>query len=91
MKDNPSLTHVTVVLYTRQGCHLCDDAHRLLASRQEKFGFRLLLVDIDFEAVLVERYGSSVPVVEVNGVERFRGPIAPGLLDRLFLRLASQP
>jgi hypothetical protein len=34
---------------------------------------------------LVSRYGDWVPVVAVNGKERFRGRVAPSLLDR-FLR-----
>ena len=37
----------TLTLYSRPGCHLCDDAHRLLAERQSLYGFALDVVDVD--------------------------------------------
>src|SRR5436309_193690 len=35
------LTHLRVVMYTRQGCHLCADAWALLEGEQERYGFAL--------------------------------------------------
>jgi glutaredoxin len=72
-----------VCVYVRQGCHLCDDAERLLAERQPRYGFTVEAVDVDADPALAERYGLCVPVVTVNGRERFRGRVAPALLDRL--------
>jgi glutaredoxin len=75
-------THTTMpqlVLYTRQGCHLCDDALALL----RRHGFEPRLVDIDSDPVLRERYNECVPVVEIDGKERFRGRINEVLLARL--------
>ena len=69
----------SVTLYTRRGCHLCDDAHALLL----RHGLQPQLVDIDADSALRERYNECVPVVEINGRERFRGRINEVLLIRL--------
>ncbi|WP_425398516.1 glutaredoxin family protein [Aeoliella sp.] len=66
-------------LYTRDGCHLCDDAHQLLRSR----GVEPTLTDIDTRPDLLTKYNTCVPVVVVDGKVRFRGRIDPVLLDRL--------
>ena len=72
-------TSPRVVLYTRQGCHLCDDAKKLL----EEFGFHSSCVDIDADAALRARFNECVPVVEIDGKIRFRGRVDPVLLRRL--------
>jgi glutaredoxin len=68
-----------VVLYTRRGCHLCDQAHELLAAH----GISPTLVDIDAHADLRARFDTIVPVVEIDGRIRFRGRIEPVLLRRI--------
>lgn len=68
-----------VILYTRAGCHLCDDAHRLLV----RYGLAPELVDIDTQPQLRERFTDCVPVVVIDGKERFRGRINEVLLRRL--------
>jgi glutaredoxin len=79
----PRLSHLRVTLFTRQGCHLCEDAGRLLRIQQARFGFPLEEVDVDTDGDLAARYGEWVPVVTVNGKVRFRGGVNPVLLDRL--------
>jgi len=78
-----SADELPVVLYTRRGCHLCDDAKLVL----EQFGLRPREVDIDLQpdAELKARYDHWVPVVEINGKERFRGGVDPTLLKRILL------
>jgi glutaredoxin len=68
-----------VVLYTRQGCHLCEEALGLL----QKHGLRPDCVDVDLDPELCERFNASVPVVEIDGQIRFRGRVDPRLLRRL--------
>jgi glutaredoxin len=68
-----------VVLYTRAGCHLCDDAREVL----ELHGLQPQLVDIDADVRLREQFNECVPVVEIDGKLRFRGRVDPMLLRRL--------
>jgi glutaredoxin len=79
----PAATPATVVLYTRQGCHLCDNARATLESAGQRFPLVLTTVDVDSDPDLVARYGMEVPVVLVDGRLRFRGCVNPVLLDRL--------
>jgi glutaredoxin len=80
----PRLGHWQVVVYTRQGCHLCEQAWAQLDQARRDHGFALDTVDVDTDPDLVSRYGGCVPVVLVNGRVRFRGRVNPVLLRRLF-------
>jgi glutaredoxin len=68
-----------VVLYTRQGCCLCDRAAALLA----RHGLQPELVDIDANSELREQFTNCVPVVQIDGKIRFRGRVNEVLLKRL--------
>ena len=72
-----------VIMYTRSGCHLCDDAWALLEQAREHHGFALDQIDIDADPELTALYGEAVPVVTIDGKERFRGRINSVLLRRL--------
>jgi glutaredoxin len=73
-----------VLLYTRQGCHLCDTAWELLEAARARHGFSLDCVDVDSDPELAAAYGLQVPVVAINGKVRFRGVINAVLLQRVF-------
>jgi len=68
-----------VLLYTRVGCHLCDEAAALL----RRHGLDPRPIDIDADPELQQRYTACVPVVVIDGKERFRGRIDERLLRRL--------
>src|SRR4051812_15905157 len=87
--DRPATRIVRVTLYSRAGCHLCDDARRLLTEQQRWYGFALDVVDVDADPNLVARYGDWVPVVVIDGRERFRGTVNHALLVRLLRRAAG--
>jgi hypothetical protein len=61
---------------------LCEDAERVLREH----GLEPVLVDIDADPALRERFTECVPVVEIDGRERFRGRVEPVLLRRLLAR-----
>jgi hypothetical protein len=61
------LTVVTV--YSRPGCHLCEDAlDRIVALHGEDYRFELLEVDIEGDDLLLRRMLEKIPVVEVDGL-----------------------
>jgi glutaredoxin len=74
----------SVVMYTRQGCHLCEQAWQQLEIARQRYHFALSQVDVDEDEQLAREYGECVPVVVVDGRVRFRGIINPVLLKRLF-------
>jgi uncharacterized membrane protein/glutaredoxin len=57
---------LTVTLYTRQDCHLCDQAKADLESLQAKHPHRLVEIDIDSDPALQQAYLVEIPVVEVG-------------------------
>ena len=57
-----------VVLFSRPGCHLCDEAREALAElRREGYAFDLEEVDIDSRDELLRSYLERIPVVAVDG------------------------
>lgn len=69
----------SAIIYTRRGCHVCDDAKALL----ERYGLTVEEIDIDRDETLRDRFDQCVPVVVIEGVERFRGRVNELLLRRL--------
>lgn len=74
------MTRYKTTLYTRAGCHLCEEAEQVLIAH----GLDPQVLDIDQDPSLFERFNSCVPVVEIDGKIRFRGRVSPILLRRLF-------
>jgi glutaredoxin len=55
-----------VTLYTRPGCHLCDEAKSAIAPLLQEFGVHLREVNIDEDPVLRERYSWDIPVIFIG-------------------------
>lgn len=55
-----------VTLYSRPGCHLCEEAKAAIAPLLREFGAALREVNIDEDAILKERYGWDIPVIFVG-------------------------
>ena len=64
----------TITLYTRQGCHLCQDAEALL----RRLGCSVTSVDVDADEALAARYGHEVPVLLLDGYPVLSGIIREG-------------
>ena len=54
---------IEFTVYSRHGCHLCEDLLQQLIQLQQVHGFKITDVDIDLNPQLIEQYGSLVPVV----------------------------
>jgi glutaredoxin len=62
------MSSVLVTLYTRPGCHLCDEARDVILSIRDSAGpFELREVDIESDPELHSRFLERIPVVEVDG------------------------
>ncbi len=73
------MTPHTATIYTRVGCHLCDEAHELLT----RYRIPVTLIDVDQDPALRAKYDQCVPVVWIDDRERFRGRIDERLLQRI--------
>ena len=61
-----------VTLYTRAGCHLCDEVKATLLHARTRAAFTLHEIDIDTDPALRARYDHEVPVVEIDGRKAFK-------------------
>jgi glutaredoxin len=61
----------SVVLYARPGCHLCDEAREVILAVRERRPFSFAEIDIESDDDLLREYGIRIPVVTVDGEERF--------------------
>ena len=55
-----------VQIYSRRGCHLCDDALRTLENLQKELGFEIHEIFIDGDSELEYKYGEQVPVIHIE-------------------------
>lgn len=55
-----------ITLYTRPGCHLCEEAKVSIAPLLRKFGAVLCEVNVDEDPILKERYGWDIPVIFIG-------------------------
>ena len=60
-----------VTLYTKPGCHLCDDALDILQRVQKLQPFTLEEVNVQEDPALLAEYGDQIPVVTLNGTFLF--------------------
>jgi glutaredoxin len=61
-----------VVLYHRPGCHLCEDAERVLAEAAKVADFSFESINIESDLRLLEAHRFDIPVIEIDGKPRFR-------------------
>ena len=78
----PGVRFQRVIVYSREGCGLCDEAVEVL-ERYSKYFNDLSVVSIAENEDLTEKYGTTIPVVKIDGEERFRGRVEERLLRRL--------
>ena len=71
-----------VVLYSRPGCHLCDDAREILLDERARTPFDLEEVDVETDDALELEYGIRIPVVTIDGEEAFEISVDRAALAR---------
>jgi glutaredoxin len=63
---------VTVRLYSRPGCHLCEEARQALERVRAQAPFDLHEINIETDDALHARYLERIPVVTLDGDELFQ-------------------
>lgn len=78
-------THV--IVYSRPGCHLCDEAKAAILSAGCGDRFTLEEINIESDDALLNKYKYDIPVVTIDGVEEFIHRVDP---QEFKLRLLSR-
>ena len=76
-----------VTLYTKPGCHLCDDARVVVEQVCADLGEAYAEVDVSTSPELLARYGEEIPVTFVDGAQHDFWRVDP---RRLRAALASR-
>lgn len=71
---------IDVTLYTKEGCHLCEEVADMLGGLKERYPHHLVTVNITEEDAVYHRYRYAIPVVQIGGVE-LRAPITGDELE----------
>jgi hypothetical protein len=72
---------IRATLYTRPGCHLCEQALADLERLRRRYPHELRLVDITADAELMRAYGERIPVLSIAGRE-CAAPLPVSVLER---------
>lgn len=82
----PDLTLPNLTLYSRPGCHLCEQAHAHLLA----LDYRFSEVDITGNAELERRYGNDIPVLAAAERVLIKGVFSKARLSTLKLLLVRE-
>lgn len=78
----PRSDEARVVVYTREGCHLCGAAEAVVAEVCADVGADWARVDVDADPDLVRRFSDMVPVTFVDGRQHDFFRVTPERLRR---------
>lgn len=83
MSDHPedirlaSAEPLEITIYSRPGCHLCEEAKAAMAPLLKEFGATVREVNIDKDNELAERYSWDIPVIFVGGHKAAKHRVDP--------------
>ncbi len=80
----------TVVLYSRPGCCLCDEARVVLERVRAKHRFELSERDIEEDEALLRAYLERIPVVTIDGTEAFELIVDEPELERALCTVGAE-
>ena len=73
-----------ITIMSKPGCHLCHQAAEVV-RKVVRVPAMIEIVDITKDQDLLEKYKNDIPVILVDGVERFRHSIDPDKLASFFM------
>jgi glutaredoxin len=66
-----------VVIYSKPGCHLCEEAKESIRAAGCDDLFKLTEINIETDPELMSKYEYDIPVISINGVETFIHRVDP--------------
>jgi hypothetical protein len=82
------MTPLQATLYSRPGCHLCEQAQAELARLASRHPHSLNVVDVSAEPGLESRYGQRIPVLVIGDCE-YAAPLPRAALERALREAAA--
>jgi glutaredoxin len=76
-----------VIVYSRPGCHLCEEAKTVIEEVGREMDLTLEEVNIEDDLDLLQKYRFDIPVITINGVEVFRHRVEQSTLREALLKL----
>lgn len=78
-----------VIIYSRPGCHLCDQAKEAILSAGCSDHFTLQEVNIESDEELLRKYKYDIPVIAIDGVESFIHRVDPKEFETRIKRIKN--
>jgi len=78
---------INIVIYSRPGCHLCDDAKAVIEKVRSRYSFILKQINIESDPALEQAYGTEIPVITINGNKAFKYRVDEQEFERKVKRL----
>ena len=79
-----------VILYTKPGCHLCEEARAQIRAADCAELYEMEEVNIETDPALMELYGLKIPVITIDGTEAFRYRVSPAEFRDLIKQTSSR-
>ncbi len=80
-----------VKFYTKEECRLCETALRIILQVAESIDFELNILDITQDDNLLTRFGTEIPVIEIDGDIAFKYRVNEKKFIRLLKSSALHP
>jgi glutaredoxin len=78
---------IRIEVYSRPGCHLCDEAKEVIDRVRVRHTFEVKMINIELDPALEAAYGSEIPIVLINGNKAFKYRVDEAELERKIKRL----
>ena len=78
---------IHIEIYSRPGCHLCDEAKAVLERVRARYPFALEEINVETDPALERAYGTEIPVITINGNKTFKYRVDENELQKKVKRL----
>src|SRR5262245_5459964 len=80
--QRPMRESIQIEIYSRPGCHLCDEAKAVIEPFARTYQLKLTVTNVDLDSELRAAYGTEIPIILINGTEAFRHRVDARTLER---------
>lgn len=86
----PGSAAIKVTLYSKPGCHLCDEMEQVLEKARQGIEVTVEEIDISSDRRLLNTYGEEIPVLFIDGRKAYKYRVSEKDLKRRLLLAAAR-